>query len=565
VFCLLSCFAWASNAIISYGNLALFSLVGTTYFVVLAAWALHGSLLYPNFRIGMDRQDEEGEVKSEKITSYDELLDTFIPDIDACQQWTLSEDMGMKTEWVLVLCEYNVALSGLAAAGDALEMEQAKLESAADEIEYVKTYSMTPGPGQVVDLVVDLVYNKDLLFGDCLALHLPHFKINDHHTVKKKTVETKGASMETFKRATFFAKSHELTLKHESRMLFKAGDPIQLRIPRLVVVPKRGDFGLRFVLRLLQWAVRFNIFSGLFHTCLLCPTRLTPLSPLPYHTPTLSEGISREHSYGFTAQASALSGSSMVHAMASALIPVPEKPTHIQLRKKQPSTTETAVEIERIRAAMRLDEGGYKENVMQEEEGTEMGRSMTKQEGEIEMDGEETWASCLYDDEFNGMAAPEPDDGLPRHRTAHVHKFDNGMGPNQIMYMPTAKSAKLMESLAPAVKYVYNEEIVALLDAEGKHRIISQKTDAHEDPERESAESEVNVWERGATGGTSRVATGETYYSGRASSRQGILKRQASPPPRLSTAAGVVSSWAISICVQGLGVVIGLPATNNQY
>ena len=176
--------------------------------------------------------------------NYDELLDTFIPDIDVCQQWTLNEDMGMKTEWVLALREYNLAHSGLATAGDTLEIEQAKLESAADEIEYVKTFSVSPGPGQVVDVVVDLAYNKDLLFGDYLTLHLPHFKLNDHHAVKKKTVEIKGASMATFKHATFYAKSYELILKHESRMAFKAGDPIQLRIPRLVVVPKRGDCGL---------------------------------------------------------------------------------------------------------------------------------------------------------------------------------------------------------------------------------------------------------------------------------------------------------------------------------
>ena len=269
------------------------------------------------------------------------------------------------------------------------------------------------------------------------------------------------------------------------------------------------------------------------------------------------------HSYGFTAQASAVSGSSMVHAMASALISVPEKPTHIQLRKKRPSMSETAMEIEQIRAAMRLDKEDYQEKVIEQGEDTEIGRSMPLQAGEMEMGGEEAWASCMYDDEFSGMVAPEPDDGLPRHRTAHVHKFDNGMGPNQLMYMPTAKSAKLMESLAPAVKYVYNQEIVALLDAEGKHRIISQKTDA-DDLERESVASEADVWERGATG-TSRVATGETDYSARASSRQGILKRQASPPPRMSTAAGVVSSCARSMCVQRLDIALGLPATTDQY
>lgn len=99
---------------------------------------------------------------------------------------------------------------------------------------------MTPGPGQVVDVLVDLVYDKDLFFSDHLTLHLPHFKVNDHHSVKKKTVETEGACKDTFKQATFYAKSHQLILKHQSRMVFKAGVPIQLRVPRLVIVPKRG-------------------------------------------------------------------------------------------------------------------------------------------------------------------------------------------------------------------------------------------------------------------------------------------------------------------------------------
>ena len=123
---------------------------------------------------------------------------------------------------------------------------------------------------QVVDIVIDLVYNKDLNFSDEITLYLPHFKLNDHHSVRKKSVEMSGESSGTFKKTTFFAKTHELKFKHESRMLFNAGAPIRLRVPRLVSIPKRG--------------------------------------------------VTLEHSYGFTVQAQAAAGSSMVHALATALV-----------------------------------------------------------------------------------------------------------------------------------------------------------------------------------------------------------------------------------------------------
>lgn len=224
----------------------------------------------------------------------------------------------------------------------------------------------------------------------------------------------------------------------------------------------------------------------------------------------------------------------MEHAMAAALIPVPQKPTHIQLRKKGAPAPDSASDVNRIRATIMQDS-------LEREQGSAQGGGTSRGERRgIEADAEmaeEMWASCLYDAEFSSMKAPEPDEGLPRHRTAHVHRFDMGLGPNQIMYMPTCKSVKLMEALAPAVRYIYNHQVVALLENEGKHRIVAQKTDAPDESRSGEPESETNVWQRGATGGTSRVTTGETDYSGRASSRQGILKRQASPP-RMSTATG---------------------------
>lgn len=232
--------------------------------------------------------------------------------------------------------------------------------------------------------------------------------------------------------------------------------------------------------------------------------------------------------------------------MAAALIPVPQKPTHIQLSKKGASVPNSTSDIDEIRTAIMQDSprrerrGGQGEGSSREERGGECtGRRVEDEERPAFV--EEMWASCLYDDVFNSMKAPEPDDGLPRHRTAHVHRFDKGLGPNQVMYMPTSKSAKLMESLAPAVKYVYNHEIISLLEADGKHRIVAQKMDAaHESGswESEQEDSEANMWQRGATGGTSRGTTGETDRSGRVSSRQGILKRQTSPPHRMSTATG---------------------------
>ncbi len=402
-------------------------------------------------------QEGEGDVQTGNFMTYDELLDTFIPDVDVCKQWTLNQDLTfMRTDWVLTLRDLSDAHAGVGKAEEELNKELAKLESAVQAIEHLKTYAAAPGPEQVVDVVIDLTYNKDLNFADEITLYLPHFKLNDHHNVRKKSVEMSGESSSTFKKVTFFAKTHELKFKHESRMVFNAGTPIRLRVPRLVSIPKRG--------------------------------------------------VSLEHSYGFTAQAQASAGSSMVHALATALV---DKPTHAQLRRR---VIEADSEMDRIRAS-----------IMQGD---------TKAEAE---EARHPWATCMYDDEFSLMDALAPDEGLPRHRTAHVHNFNGGLGPNQLMYMPTARSAKIMEVLAPGVKYLYNHTVVTILQAEGKHRVVAQKDEmdlTHD------SQSETQVWRRGNTAGSSRGETAGSDHSNLTGSRQGtgILRRQPSPS-RMSTAA----------------------------
>ena len=115
-----------------------------------------------------------------------------------------------------------------------------------------------------------------------------------------------------------------------------------------------------------------------------------------------------------------------------------------------------------------------------------------------------------------------------------MHQFDSGFGPSQLMYMPTKRSAKIMEVLAPDVKCFYGHTVMAILDANGKHRIIAQK----EEPEIEhNGDGGADVWKRGHTAGSSRGNTADTDHTSPTASRQGtgILKRDASPPRRMST------------------------------
>ena len=215
------------------------------------------------------------------VMTYDEVLHLFTPDMEACAKWTLHEDIvGVedKTEWILVLREYAAVYSAFIKSENDVDISKARLESSAQAIEYMKTHSTSPEPGQVVDVIIDLCYNKDLKAGDVITLKLPYFKLNDHPAVRKKTVETRGESKETFRCATFYAKTNDLVIKHEHEQPVIAGDSIRLRVPRLVSVPKRG--------------------------------------------------ISRHDSYKFTVKCEAAAGSSMVHAMASALVDVPKKPSH---------------------------------------------------------------------------------------------------------------------------------------------------------------------------------------------------------------------------------------------
>ena len=53
-----------------------------------------------------------------------QALETFIPDVDVCQEWTLNVDLGMKTEWVLTLRELADVHVGVVQAGAKLEIEQ---------------------------------------------------------------------------------------------------------------------------------------------------------------------------------------------------------------------------------------------------------------------------------------------------------------------------------------------------------------------------------------------------------------------------------------------------------
>jgi predicted NAD/FAD-dependent oxidoreductase len=411
---------------------------------------------------------EEDEVAEEgRAMTWDEVLESFIPDVEFCQTWTLHSELisSMKEKWVLALRELHAAHIAIVKSEELLEIALLKLESAAKAIEQVKVYAAQPGPDQLVDVVVDLRYNKDFHPGDQIILHLPHFKLFDSH-YKKLSVDTAGESKDTFKKATFFPKTQLLVLQHDSGSIFNAGTPIRIRVPRLVVIPKRG--------------------------------------------------VSLEHSFEFTVRAEAVSGSSVLHALATALVDVPKKPTHVQLRKRD-KVQDTEMEL--IHTDTLHDDEDGSEDLVQGDEKTQ-------------------WATCMYDSEFSLMEALAPDDGLPRHRTAHVHAFESGLGPNQKLYMPTPKSAKMMEVLAPGVKYVYNHSVMAVLESDGKHRIIAQK-DESEKEEEYGTQSGANVWRRGNTAGSNRPETADTDFSNSygGSSRQttGILKRQASPP-RMSTA-----------------------------
>jgi len=53
-----------------------------------------------------------------------QALETLMPDVDVCQEWTLNADLGMKTEWVLTLRELADVHVGVVQAGAKLEIEQ---------------------------------------------------------------------------------------------------------------------------------------------------------------------------------------------------------------------------------------------------------------------------------------------------------------------------------------------------------------------------------------------------------------------------------------------------------
>ena len=457
------------------------------------------------------------------LMTYDEVLHLFMPDMEACAKWTLHQDIiGVedKTEWILVLREYAAVYSAFMKSENDLEIWKARLESSVQAIEYMKTHSASPEPGQVVDVIIDLCYNKDLKAGDVITLKLPYFKLNDHPAVRKKTVETRGESKETFRSATFYAKTNDLVIKHEHEQPVIAGDSIRLRVPRLVSVPKRG--------------------------------------------------ISRQDSYKFNVRCEAAAGSSMVHAMASALVDVPKKPSHIQLHKRFKAgmiaegvvggegeaigpegrrlKAEHVAQIEaKIGTKIDIDTGSPPNLEMRDsaQQIETMGTARRGKVGgwsrlktQIEEAGiqREPWATCLYDDEFLSMGAPELDDGLPRHRTAHVHNFDSGLGANQIMYMPTAKSANLCEHLAPGVKYVYNHAVVSILETEGRYRIIAQKDQEEREVTAQNQGTGADVY-RVKTAGSSRGHTaGSGYSEAQYTDRDDSAHERSKSPPRLSTA-----------------------------